>query len=201
MIIKMTKKDYNYLDKKRKIRYSFSDILSERRWNMDTEVRRYGKWLETKHIARFKELPGIDIYRDQLISYIAQQLDFVFEGHPDRKLTTAMVNNYVKAGVLPPTTKKKYNKEHIAVLIITCVLKQIYTIPQIKTILGRVTTRYDIACVYDSFCDELEKTLKSVFAKQTDSKGTDIFQEDILVSSIQAFAKKHYVEKTIEAEG
>ena len=46
-----------------------------------------------------------------------------------------MINNYVKNGLIPHPDKKKYTKEHLAGLMAVCMLKQVLSIQDIKTLL------------------------------------------------------------------
>ena len=80
------------------------------------------------HMPRYDEIPDIDLYMDQLLAYIEKILAPLFEHTNEKILTTSMVNNYVKQGVLPPTVKKRYSREHVIILIEICLAKQIYSI-------------------------------------------------------------------------
>ena len=64
------------------------------------------------YIPRWKELPNIELYMDQLIYFIddsvGKYVNIEKDGHV---LTKTMINNYVKNSVIKPTNNKKYNKE------------------------------------------------------------------------------------------
>ncbi|MBE7009796.1 MAG: DUF1836 domain-containing protein, partial [Ruminococcaceae bacterium] len=80
-------------------------------------------------LPRWNELPDLELYMDQVLSLIERYL----EGYPGRKgLTAAMVNNYVKLGVMPPPVKKRYTRLHLAYLLAICVLKASLPIDSIK---------------------------------------------------------------------
>ena len=68
------------------------------------------------HIPRWDELPGIDLYMDQVIALIHSSLGkfFALIGLPP--LTKSMINNYVKDGLLSRPEHKKYGKDHLAIL-------------------------------------------------------------------------------------
>ncbi|MBP3813174.1 MAG: DUF1836 domain-containing protein, partial [Butyrivibrio sp.] len=58
------------------------------------------------------EIPGIDLYMDQLTSFMDERLKKTTR-HPesDKILTKTMINNYAKNDLLPPPVKKKYSRD------------------------------------------------------------------------------------------
>ena len=85
-------------------------------------------------MPRWNDLPSIDIYLDQLVTYLDQNLKIYSAGNPTI-ITKTMINNYVKQQVIPPPIKKKYNREHIASLFVICILKQVYSINNISDLI------------------------------------------------------------------
>ena len=65
-------------------------------------------WLdkvEAYHLPRFEDLPELDLYRDQLLTLVDKYIEPIWlEDSP--VVTTSMVNNYVKNGLLPHPEKK-----------------------------------------------------------------------------------------------
>ena len=83
------------------------------------------------HIPRWEELPNIDLYLDQVVTILENYLKNLVslkDKEDEKVVTKTMINNYVKHGILKPPVNKKYNKEHIARLIVICILKQVYII-------------------------------------------------------------------------
>lgn len=72
----------------------------------------------------WEELPGIPLYMDQVILYLGESLE-LFQREGSSLLTSSMINNYVKTGLIPHPEKKKYTKEHLAGLMAVCMLKQV----------------------------------------------------------------------------
>ena len=87
-----------------------------------------GKLEELKTAARdsWDSIPDIGLYMDQVIGYLNRRLDFLSEEDP--LLTSSMVNNYVKAGVLSRPKQKRYTREQLAQLYMLCSLKQVLSI-------------------------------------------------------------------------
>lgn len=69
---------------------------------------------------------------DQVRTLVDRYLSPVIQGEKHPLLTSSMVNNYVKLGLIPAPVKKRYNKEHVAFLLAITTLKQVLTIPEIK---------------------------------------------------------------------
>ena len=81
------------------------------------------------------DLPVIPLYVDQVLQYLRDSLRLFERDEEDVLLTNAMINNYVKKDVLPHPEKKKYSREHLAALMVVCMLKQVLAIPDIATLL------------------------------------------------------------------
>lgn len=88
------------------------------------------------HIPRWHELPEFDLYMDQVIA-LAEKYLSVLSADGKGLLTPSMINNYVKSGVLPPPKNKKYNRTHLAILMIVCITKPVMEISAISEIIHR----------------------------------------------------------------
>ena len=63
-------------------------------------------------------IPNIDLYMDQVTTFMEEQLQSTKRHKDDKILTKTMINNYAKNNLLPPPVKKKYSKEHVLVMIL-----------------------------------------------------------------------------------
>ncbi len=88
------------------------------------------------------EIPNIDLYMDQVTSFMDEHLQSSRRYEKDKILTKTMINNYAKNKLLPPPEKKRYSKEHMLVLIFIYYMKGILPLDDIKAILGPVTDRF-----------------------------------------------------------
>ncbi|HHV99745.1 MAG TPA: DUF1836 domain-containing protein [Clostridiaceae bacterium] len=62
-----------------------------------------------------------------------------------RSFTKTMIQNYVRVGVLPPPVDKRYyTKNHLVLLTLIDNLKTIYSLEEIKTVLGPIRNNTDI---------------------------------------------------------
>ena len=149
------------------------------------------------HIPRWNELPEIDLYLDQVVGYLEKYLEQYNANKEDKIITKTMINNYVKLGVMPAPEKKKYSREHIAYLIVICVLKQVYCISDIGKLISLTIQSFDINKAYNRFCANLEVSIKNVFSRKEFPNVEKMTEEQYLLKNVvQSVADKLYVEFT-----
>ncbi len=150
------------------------------------------------HMPRYDEIPDIDLYMDQLLIYIDKVLLPLSINNQEKILTTSMVNNYVKQGLLPPTVKKRYSREHVARLIEICIAKQVHSITEISRLLDVQNALFDIETAYNYICTELENVLLSTFSNKPLPEDSAICNQDarlLVRDTTIAFAHKLYTHK------
>ncbi len=76
-------------------------------------------------------LPDIDLYMDQVVSYLPRQS----VGGKVPAMTSAMINNYVKDDLLPRACGKRYRREHLIYLTAIGLLKNVLTVKDMKLLL------------------------------------------------------------------
>ena len=96
----------------------------------------------------YDRLPDIDLYMDQVIEYLARQS---FSQNENDKISSAMINNYIKDGLLPRANDKKYGKDHLAYLIMISRLKQTLSVRETGMLLKAETKDKMISSYYDEF--------------------------------------------------
>lgn len=89
-----------------------------------------------------EDIPNIDLYMDQITTFMDSQLASSKRHEEDKILTKTMINNYAKNNLLPPPEKKKYTKEHVLTLIFIYYFKNILSISDIQGILNPITDKY-----------------------------------------------------------
>ena len=152
---------------------------------------------------RYGRLPDLDLYMDQVL-YLIERILGPFAEPGEKTLTASMVNNYVKQKVLPPPVNKKYNKDHMAYLIVLCLLKKAFTLGEIQQLLAVQRAAYPLDRAYDVFCDRWEYALGRVFAPQQTREGQagpDAAQRDLLDAAVFAVANRVYVQKRLLWQG
>ena len=89
------------------------------------------------------EIPKIDLYMDQVLTFLGERLRRTArKSDADKLLTKTMVNNYVKNKVMIPPVKKKYGRDHILLLMVIYYMKSFLSIDDIRTIVGPVSEKY-----------------------------------------------------------
>lgn len=147
------------------------------------------------HIPRWNELPEIDLYLDQVVSYLEKYLDQYNVIREEKIITKTMINNYVKLGIMPAPEKKKYSREHIAYLIVICVLKQVYSISDIGKLISLTIQYFELSKAYNRFCANLEISVKNVFSRKEFPNVERMTEEQYLLKNVvQSIADKLYVE-------
>ncbi len=167
-----------------------------------------------------ESIPNIDLYMDQITSFMDDQLEMSKRRDDDKLLTKTMINNYTKNDLLPPPVKKKYSKEHLLCLIFIYYLKNILSISDIHTVLNPITDKYfgnkegfNLEDIYKEIFDmekeESTKVLKEFTKKYQIAKNTftDFPEEDqellhtfsfICLLSFDIYIKKQMIEKMID---
>jgi len=154
------------------------------------------------HIPRWEELPNIDLYMDQVVSFIEESLTVLVpsKDKEDNKevITKTMINNYVKHGILTPPINKKYNRTHLARLIVICILKQVYSINDIDSLIKLALETSGIEISYNKFCMLVEKCIDSTFKKEEFVYPNEELTEEryLLKTVVETFVNKLYVQKT-----
>lgn len=87
-------------------------------------------------------IPDIDLYMDQVTTFMDGNLAPAKRNPDDKILTKTMINNYTKDGLLPPPEKKKYSKEHLLLLIFIYYFKNILSINDLHHILDPLAEKY-----------------------------------------------------------
>lgn len=89
-----------------------------------------------------EDIPNIDLYVDQVTTFIESQVSSLKRDEDEKILTKTMINNYTKNHVLPSPDKKKYSKDHVLTLILIYYLKSFLSIKDIQTLLEPITDKY-----------------------------------------------------------
>lgn len=157
------------------------------------------------HCPRWHELPQMDLYMDQVVTLLNSTLAPFCTKEQGKMITSTMINNYVKHGIVEAPIKKRYKREHVAYLIVVCILKTVYSLDEISRLISVQMDKYPQDQAYNYFCAELESCLTCIFAHKkvrhipSDDEGSVIV--DLIRSTIQAVAYTVYVRDALKTEG
>ena len=177
--------------------------------------------LSKMEYIKSSKIPDIDLYMDQVLTFMNGNLDNVKRHESDKVMTKTMINNYAKNHLLPAPEKKKYTKEHIMVLMFIYYFKNILSIGDIQSILNPLTDRYfsngkelNLEKIYEEVFS-LEKgqieQLKETLTKDYQRAGetfTEEAEEDkhflqlfsfICMLSYDIFIRKQIIEKIVDS--
>lgn len=150
------------------------------------------------HLPRFREIPDVGFYLEQVTRYISQLLEPLDED----AVTGSMVSNYVKKGLVANPVKKRYDREQIAYLIFIVLAKSVLSLDTLAVFIRMQKGTYSAERAYDYFCTELENVLAFVLGqKQTlnDVGENSSAEKKLLRSTVIAIAYKIYLERSFAA--
>ncbi len=167
------------------------------------------------------EIPNIDLYMDQVTTFMDEHLNASKRYPEDKLLTKTMINNYTKNALLPSPNKKKYSKEHMLLLIFIYYFKNILSINDIQNLFHPLTERFYnskdsitleqiYTQVFEMEKDQIDNLVKDVVRKY--SKAKDTFPETeneedreflqtfsfICMLSFDVYTKKMIIERLID---
>ena len=129
--------------------------------------KKYSDKLYSRKIPLWNELPELDLYMDQIIVLMEKYLG---SNQEEKLITPSMINNYVKLGIIPRPTKKKYSKTHIAYLIIICSLKQVMPISDIKILIEEKLEKISIEELLNEYSKLYKETIDKIILENLQKK-------------------------------
>lgn len=168
------------------------------------------------------EIPNIDLYMDQVTTFMDEHLAACRRTDDDKILTKTMINNYTKNDFLPPPVKKKYSKEHMYLLIFLYYFKNVLSIndiqkifkPLIEMFYSNKSEHVSMEEIYRAIfrmeriqTDNLTKDIlrrykasQNLFPEVTDEAEADFLSRFAVICllSFDAYMKKQIVERLID---
>ena len=148
------------------------------------------------HLPRYQQIPDEGLYLEQTTNYIAGYLAPLQEG----RITSSMISNYVKKGLIENPVKKRYCRDQIAYLFFIAVAKNVLSLDALRGFIQLQQQTYGLQKAYDYFCEEFENLLQYTFELKdsVDEVGEDSTDEKrLLFSCIAAVSQIVYLEKCL----
>lgn len=98
--------------------------------------------LDSISYIKLDKIPTINLYMDQVTSFMDEHLTKTKRSPEDKALTKTMINNYAKNHLLPPPIKKKYSQEHILLLLFIYYYKSLLSFDDIEQLFAPITQKY-----------------------------------------------------------
>ena len=138
-------------------------------------------------MPRYDELPNEGLYLEQTTQYINN----ILAPLSCMTITSSMISNYVKKGIIAPPIKKLYYAEQIAYLFYIAIAKNVLSLEHIVALREMQEKSYPKEIAYDYLCEELENVLFHVFGLKykiedigrTKSDEKMLFREVIIAAS------------------
>lgn len=174
--------------------------------------------LEEVKTFNIDDIPNIDLYMDQVTTYLNDKFAATKRRDDDKLMTKTMINNYAKSRLLPSPEKKKYSKDHIITLIMIFFFKNVLSINDVTKLLSPLLQTYfhnedipleDVVNNFLEFakkCDLSESILKEVNESTKIFDKMDVEDKDYLQTvglitmlSYDTFVRKILIEKLIDS--
>ncbi|MEY8296406.1 MAG: DUF1836 domain-containing protein [Emergencia timonensis] len=162
------------------------------------KIKEFKEQLTAARPEDWEQIPDIDLYMDQVISYMTRQ-HIGLELENEETLTSAMINNYIKSGLLPRAKGKKYNREHIGYLTAICLLKQVLSVGETGVLLNNQMEHRDIENFYHNY----KVTLDNEFNLVAEELKVDASEEELaqlaLKMAVSSYAQMLACKKILQA--
>ena len=149
--------------------------------------------MESFRLPRYAQIPNVGLYLEQVVRYVNAHLAPL--GEPE--LTSSMVSNYVKQGLIPAPIKKTYPSEHLARLLFIAVVKPVVPLEGLRLMFSIQEDSYPLPIAYDEF----ENMLGAAFGIAPAREGlgeTQSDAKDLLRNTISATVNKVYLDRFLE---
>ena len=177
-------------------------------------------WLDSISYIKTEKIPEVDLYMDQVTSFMEEHLKKTKRFKEDKIFTKTMINNYAKNRLLPAPVRKKYSKEHILLLLFIYYYKNLLSIGDIEQLFRPVTEQHfhidsglNLSDIYEEVfsrealqMDRLKEDIRAKFEDScltftdTDSEDQEYLQLFAFISelSFDVYLKKHMIEMLID---
>lgn len=100
------------------------------------------KRLDKLHYIELDAIPNIDLYMDQVTTFMDSHLSDTRRYPDDKVLTKTMINNYAQNDLLPAPFRKKYTREHILFLVFIYYFKNLLSISDIEELFRPIRDKH-----------------------------------------------------------
>lgn len=150
-------------------------------------------YLKSLSYIKSQEIPAIDLYMDQVTTFMDTHLENAKRHPEDKVLTKTMINNYAKNNLLPPPVKKKYSKDHMLMLIFIYYFKSLLSFSDIEELFRPITSRHFSG---ENSGLSLEDIYNEVFSLEAGQM--EVLQEDL--KNKYALASQTFLQAPVDQE-
>jgi len=159
------------------------------------ELEQLKRLLQKERPVSWEELPDLALYMDQIISYMPRQL-INLQG--DEQVTSAMVNNYIKDGLVPRADGKRYGKTHLGYLTAVCAMKKVLSVKDMRTVLDCVPDGKSPEAIYNYFVCAIDAALNEAAANLDVDTPEDKLPNLALSLGLRSYANQLACQRVLE---
>ena len=134
-----------------------------------SKVEKLRELSEQLKFPDYNSFPDIDLYMDQVLDFLSRSKTSLRD---DDRLSSAMVNNYIKADILPRTHGKKYSREHLVYLSVILRLKQVLSVKDTGYLIKVDKSNRTDEDFYESFRKMVEACAVEISGKVLESENS-----------------------------
>ena len=164
-------------------------------------AQQWDRLLEGYQLPEWDDFPELPLYMDQVIYLMNQYLSLLDREENRQQVTPAMINNYVKLAIIPRPVKKRYDRVHLAFLIMVCVLKQTVSTAEIKKLIPVNFGEKEIKPLYEGFRDafrgakntfreNMERDVERIIESDADPATSLVFRTALISSLSREWAER-----------
>lgn len=147
----------------------------------------------------YENLPDIELYMDQVLDFLSRSRISLRD---DDKLSSAMVNNYIKAELLPRAKGKKYSREHLVYLSVIIRLKQVLSVKDTGNLIRIDKKNKSDDEFFDGFRELVINGAKDISDKILNSEGSlkDVAMRLAVESYLSKIACEYIIDEVFGRE-
>lgn len=153
----------------------------------------FDDWLnafQKQNLPYWEELPAIELYMDQVINVINGYIEPIIH----MSITKSMINSYVKFKIVERPVNKKYATNHLAEIIVTSLMKQVFSLDIIKLGIAKSLEQSDTIDAYNAFVKIVNEEIATINSAQNESL-IDFSKASLPI--VQRMAVKSFLYKTM----
>lgn len=157
------------------------------------------QWLngaEHAELPAWASLPSIPLYMDQVMMFTGEALSLYAPENGQNLLTSSMVNNYVKSGLVDHPDHKRYGRMQLAQLVMTGLLKQVLSIQDLAVLFGGPE---DTESLYSAFADAQNGALRETVERVRGEMDEDKLRALAMRLAAEANARRAVAERILSA--
>lgn len=109
-------------------------------------------------LPKYSEIPDVGLFLEQTTKFVSRCLAPL-----GITITSSMISNYVKMGLIESPVKRQYSRQQIAYLIFIAIAKSVLSLENIQTFIALQKRTYHAEVAYEYLCKEFENVLFYVF--------------------------------------